>query len=699
MPSEPVSLKHAEDLYEAGNYSAAAREAEGLFRQPQPEKAESLRQHAVVLSLFAYAAAGEFERGWQLVLEADSAADHPDFCYVACCLAYHRGDYEQVDIWGRRYIERSDTALPQERHFRSADKTHEILNTLGCAARDRGECQLAVDYFEQARRLAPDFPLPYLNQALVLKRTGSLSEAQALVSAGLRVCPSSEELRLFRDGLLTDRTISVCMIVKDEEEMLAAALESVRPVAHEIIVVDTGSTDRTVAMAEAAGARVYRHAWEDDFSKARNQSLQYAHGDWVLILDADERLCAESVPVLRKLAQSCLHDVISFSVYNVDMDTDQVSFLPSLRMFRNRRGYRYQGRVHNQLVIPPGTSVQRTPVRIDHYGYTTSLAARRGKYERTARLLERELKDNPDDAFAHFNMAQVLRSGNREALHARKIVQHAQRALDLIAKRPAGHRHVQLMAYHQLASASMELGDFDAALQACGAALELKPDYVDALFTLAQIHSRCERPAEARHAWQEYLRLLDQYDEVEESYELILLHLRDRTEAHYGLGRAEEALGHGHEALGWYRQVLTGSPGHLDTWLRVGLVCQSLGRYEEAALAFAAELTAQPDSLSAHTGLGEIRAREHRWQEALEHFRAALELEPHRFGLHASIAACARKLGLLELAEEHLAQAHQAMGPQHATANGHGQVLARDPAPGRVRQVLDSRPPTRGSGA
>ena len=597
MPSEPVSLKHAEELYQAGEHSSAAREAEAVWRG-EPTDAESPQsQTAAMVALFAYAAAGEFERGWQLAMEAAPAvSDYLDFCYAACYLAYHRGDYAEVESWGRKFLDRCDPADPRQPHSSTAAKAHEILNTLGCAARDRGQSQLALEYLEQARRLAPDFPLPYLNQALLLKRAGRLGEAQALVSAGLRICPSSEELRLFKDGLLKDHTTSVCMIVKDEEEMLPAALESIRPVAHEIIVVDTGSTDRTVAIAEAYGARVYHHAWEDDFSKARNQSLAYARGDWVLILDADERLQAESVPLVRTLAQSCLQDVISFSVYNVDLDTGHVSFLPSMRMFRNHREYHYQGIVHNQLVFPAGTSVLRTPVRIDHYGYTTSLAAKRGKYERTERLLQKELQANPDDAFAHFNMAQILRSGKREKVHARQVVHHARRAIELISKLPTNHIHVLLMAYHQLASASLQLEEYETAFLACRAALALKPDYIDALFTLGQAQSLCNRPEEARLTLHEYLRVLDRYDEARESCDLILLHLDGRIEAHYSLGRAEEALGRTSEALAWYRRVLASTPRYLDTQMRVGLLYQALGRHEEAASAFETELSTLPST-------------------------------------------------------------------------------------------------------
>ncbi len=89
-------------------------------------------------------------------------------------------------------------------------------------------------------------------------------------------------------------TVSLCMIVKNEEENLDRCLSSARDVVDEIIVVDTGSTDRTVEIANAYNARIYYHEWQDDFSLARNISLSHATRDWILHLDADEELETES---------------------------------------------------------------------------------------------------------------------------------------------------------------------------------------------------------------------------------------------------------------------------------------------------------------------------------------------------------------------------------------------------------------------
>src|SRR6185503_18613352 len=89
--------------------------------------------------------------------------------------------------------------------------------------------------------------------------------------------------------------ISLCMIVKNEQDWLAGAVESVRSIVDEVIIVDTGSTDSTPGMAEAIGAKLIHSKWDDSFAQARNVSLAAASQPWILILDADERIAADDI--------------------------------------------------------------------------------------------------------------------------------------------------------------------------------------------------------------------------------------------------------------------------------------------------------------------------------------------------------------------------------------------------------------------
>ena len=104
-----------------------------------------------------------------------------------------------------------------------------------------------------------------------------------------------------RSGVARRQTLSLCMIVKNEEANLGLCLESVKGVADEIIIVDTGSTDRTVEIARRYGAKISSYKWDDDFAAARNVSLQSATSNWIMVLDADEALAEEDRGRLRAL--------------------------------------------------------------------------------------------------------------------------------------------------------------------------------------------------------------------------------------------------------------------------------------------------------------------------------------------------------------------------------------------------------------
>jgi len=145
-------------------------------------------------------------------------------------------------------------------------------------------------------------------------------------------------------------TISACMIVKNEEELLPQCLESIKDYVDEIIIVDTGSTDRTVEIAKSYGAKVYHHPWEDDFSKHRNQSVSYAKCDWIFQIDADEVLEIGSGEVMREVVKNDTVDsyfVVIKSIFNQGIGMASHN---TVRLFHNGRAIHYEGRVHNRIV-------------------------------------------------------------------------------------------------------------------------------------------------------------------------------------------------------------------------------------------------------------------------------------------------------------------------------------------------------------
>ena len=145
--------------------------------------------------------------------------------------------------------------------------------------------------------------------------------------------------------------LSLSMIVKNEEQFLDGCLESVRGVADEIVVADTGSTDGTVAIANRHGGKTIHVPWEDDFSSARNESLRHCTGEWVLYLDADERLVAGQESIISELLgnkSAAAYNVIVRNTLSLPSGTS-VQRMPYPRLFRRTAGVRFEGRVHEQI--------------------------------------------------------------------------------------------------------------------------------------------------------------------------------------------------------------------------------------------------------------------------------------------------------------------------------------------------------------
>lgn len=205
--------------------------------------------------------------------------------------------------------------------------------------------------------------------------------------------------------------ISLCMIVRDEEEWLGRCLEAVKEGVDEMIIVDTGSRDRTIEIAESFGATVLHHEWTGDFSEARNIGLNAATGDWIVWLDADEIFADGDGAKLRELAGRTWRECYRMDMVHFlgDADDGEQAMHAPWKLFRNRPEYRFKDRIHEQVAHAfPGYLLserfEHVPLRIDHYGYLGQVRADRGKTDRNLKLLLSQLEDGDDSAFVHFNV-------------------------------------------------------------------------------------------------------------------------------------------------------------------------------------------------------------------------------------------------------------------------------------------------------
>ena len=218
-------------------------------------------------------------------------------------------------------------------------------------------------------------------------------------------------------------TLSVCTLTKNEENRLPRLLNSVRQVATEILICDTGSTDNTVALATAAGARVFHREWDDDFAAPRNLLIENATADWLLFLDADEWLNPASLPDLeRALTQS---DVFAYFLLRRDhADTGGYTEMWIDRLVRRHPALHFRRRVHAtfaptllELAAQTKQSLRRSSVVVEHDGYLNARQA--GKHARALRLLAKALEDDLGDLYCRVEYGRtLLASGDLETGHA-----------------------------------------------------------------------------------------------------------------------------------------------------------------------------------------------------------------------------------------------------------------------------------------
>ena len=504
----------------------------------------------------------------------------------------------------------------------------QTYNMYAAACKESGRTNDAITYYRRAIELDSGNHLPYLNLATLFSSLCRVAEAKEVIKRGVRNARQVQELRMMQQSLKTRATVSACMIVKNEEELLGDCLQSIRDWVDEIIVVDTGSTDKTVEIAQSFGAKIYHHAWEGDFSKARNQSLSYATHDWIFIIDADERIFAEDVAQLKRLLDDSRAEVISLNVYNVYRDNaSAVTFLPSPRLFRRSLGLHYDGIVHNTLMYAESQPIKRTGVRLKHLGYGLDKEKMRKKLERSRALLEKQLAENPDNAFALFNYAQLLRgeTATFPAQNAELILTSARRAVELTSPELATERHLHLMCLDQIAWALFQQEKFDQALEYAQRAISHKSNYLDPLLLLGHIAARRQDYDQACIHYAAYLKAQAAYDPVRETDNIIMLHVDSRISAWSSLGIIAELKGDTTLAEEYYERIDQMNPGHLDTCANLGRLALQRNDVTGAAGYYLKHLQYHPDALEIYGSLGQLYLSSHHYVEAEETFRNGLK--------------------------------------------------------------------------
>ena len=205
-------------------------------------------------------------------------------------------------------------------------------------------------------------------------------------------------------------SLSLCMIVRDEEQLLGACLDSVKDCVDNVVIVDTGSIDRTAQIAQAFNSQlptqVHHFTWCDDFSAARNAALNYVTGDWVLVLDADERLVEGIAGDIRSAIAPV--DRLVVNLIRQEVGANQSPYSLVSRLFRRHTKIEFKRPYHAMIDDAVEQILQQEPdwkivtidrVSILHEGYQTELIVSRDKVNKARQTMERFLNSNSTDPY------------------------------------------------------------------------------------------------------------------------------------------------------------------------------------------------------------------------------------------------------------------------------------------------------------
>lgn len=285
--------------------------------------------------------------------------------------------------------------------------------------------------------------------------------------------------------------LTLSMIVKNEEKYLRECLESVKEVVDEIVIVDTGSTDRTIAIAEEFNAKVHHFNWINDFAAARNFALEKSTGEYILYMDADERLSEKSIPELKKIIKSGLKGAFNCTVNNIDTINNRPHLMKYTRLFKNNKKLRFIGAVHEQIIESVkelNYKILNCTVEIIHVGYNIEREGILQKAKRNLELLLKEYEKEPS-AYVIFQLAQTYSAlGDEE-----NTVKYFKLTTEHLKSLP----FYKSQAFRHLAAYEFNHNNFDEALRLAQEGMKHGKDYPILNMLMCKILQKFERNTEA----------------------------------------------------------------------------------------------------------------------------------------------------------------------------------------------------------
>ena len=369
--------------------------------------------------------------------------------------------------------------------------------------------------------------------------------------------------------------LSLCIIVKNEAETLPKCLNSVKEVVDEIILIDTGSTDGTAEIAAEFGAQVHHWEWNDDFAAARNESLKYATGDWILVLDADEML----VPEVREQMQAAMKRdrILLIQLVRHEVGAQQSPYSLVSRLFRNHPNIQFSRPYHALVDDSIAELMQQepnqweiatiAPVAILHDGYQPSAIAAKDKFARAQAAMAAYLANHPGDPYTCAKLGALYVQAGEISLGIELLQQGLAAESIEIPVLYELHYHLGI-AYNRQEKFSKAKGHYEQAI-----ALPILPSLkLGAYNNLGNL-----------------LLTTGDLSGAKSAYEMAIKIDPNLVTAYYNLGITLKAKGKLAEAIAAYRQAIERDPTHAEAHqnlavalLKAGHVLESLDVFSRA---------------------------------------------------------------------------------------------------------------------
>lgn len=327
------------------------------------------------------------------------------------------------------------------------------------------------------------------------------------------------KFHLHSNTLNFSQGLSLCMIVKNEEENIRLCLQSVKTICQQIIVVDTGSTDKTVEIAKSEGAEIFHFEWCDDFSAARNYSLEQARYPWILWLDADDRVPQKSLPEIELTVKANSQKAYGFVITSTSDNGQTQSSFYQIRLFPNDPSIRFTSPIHEQVlpsIEKKQLPIHYTPIEIIHTGYFNPEIAKT-KQIRNKKLLSKQIVSGHNItpvtlytlAHAHFDLGEF-----QESIH------YFLAAVEL-AEKSSTDPHILQIGPVKTAAALASIGKLDQAQGALSIALKQNSIHPEAYLVKAQIESALNNVEEAKFWFEKILTLEEKVFFIPVNYHLL----------------------------------------------------------------------------------------------------------------------------------------------------------------------------------